>query len=181
MKLFVYLISFVLTLALIGLFVIKKPDGQAWLTIDDLLPEPLLLEQEIESIADKLEVTYENISSSLNSHTEKEAEVKVYRWKDNNGNWSYSDKPRASAESEEIFIDPNDVVVLPAFKASSNDSSMLNSSKVNSSRKDEKTSPLPLTTPPTKVLDLYKDANNVQKLMNERQQNISKAIKDKTS
>lgn len=74
-----------------------------------------------------------------------------------------------------MFLDPNDVVVLPPFKAASNDLPSL-----KSLIKDDKLSPSPLTTSPNRILDLYKDANNVQKLMDERQQNISNAIKDST-
>jgi len=175
MKFFVYLISFILTLALMGLFVLKGPEGQPWLTVDDLLPKTLMIDKEIESIADKFLVTYENFTVEGNSQIEQGSDIKVYRWKDSSGNWSYSDKPKASADSEEVFLNPNDVVVLPAFDVSSSD--FPNS---NSLKKGDKPSSSPLTTSPSKVLDLYKDANNVQKLMDERQQNISKTIKDST-
>ena len=175
MKFFIYLISFILALSLIGLFVLKKPNGQAWLTVDDFLPNTLILDREIESIATTFKATYENLMASGGNQIDQESEVKVYRWKDSNGNWSYSDKPRAFADSEEIFLDPNDVVVLPAFNAS-----LVDSPKVKPSTKNGDLSPNSSPTSPSKVLDLYKDANNVQKLMDERQQNISKAIKDGT-
>jgi len=176
MKLFVYLISFILILALTGLFVLKKPNGQAWFTVDDLLPNASVIDEEIKSIAGKLLVVYENFTTEENSQVGQGSEVKIYRWKDSNGNWSYSDKSRTSDDSEEVFLDPNDVVVvLPPFKAASNDLPSLKSFK-----KDDKLSPSPLTTSPSRILDLYKDANNVQKLMDERQQNISNAIKDST-
>ncbi len=175
MKFFVYLISFILILALMGLFVLKKPTGQAWLTIDDVLPKTLMIDKEIKSITDKLSIAYENITTNKDSLTEQSNEVKIYRWKDSNGNWVYSDKLKNSVESEEVLLDPNDVIVLPAFEVSTN-----NSPNSYSPQKGNKASPSSLTAPPSKVLNLYKDANNVQKLMDERQHNISKAIKDST-
>lgn len=175
MKFFVYLISFILILALMGLFVIKRPGGQAWLTFDDVIPKKLMIDKEIEFIADKFLASFENFTTKEDSQVEQGSEVKIYRWKDTNGNWSYSDKPRSSADSEEVFLDPNDVVVLPAFKASSSD---LSTSK--SSIQDNKLPPSHSNTTPSKILDLYKDANNVQKLMDERQQNISNEIENST-
>lgn len=178
MKFFVYLVSFILILALAGLFILKKPNGQAWFTVDDLLPKMIMIENKLESITDNFLVKYESFTKEVkeeSSQVEQRSELKIYRWKDNNGNWSYSDKPKASAENEEIFLDPNDVVVLPALKVDTK-----NLPNAKASKKDDKISPSPLTVLPSKALNLYKDANNVQKLMDERQKNISKAIKDST-
>jgi len=175
MKFFVYLTSLILTLALMGLFVLKKPNGQAWLVVDDLFPKTLMIDQEIKSIADKLLVTYENFIVEENNQIEQGSDIKIYRWKDNSGNWSYSDKPKASVESEEVYLDPNDVVVLPAFKVSTNNSPNAKPLKI-----DIMSSQNPLTTSPNNMLNLFKDANNVQKLIDDREENISKAIKDRT-
>lgn len=175
MKFFIYLISIILILSLMGLFILKKPNGQAWIVIGDFLPNTFIFDKEIESIADKFKVTYESFTASESNQVGQGSEVKVYRWKDSKGNWSYSDKPRESADSEEVFFDPKDIVVLPEFKATLNDFS-----KPAPPIKKEKTLPSSLTTSPSKVLDLYKDANNVQKLMDGREQSISEAIKDST-
>jgi hypothetical protein len=175
MKFFIYFISIIFTLSLVGLFVLKKPNGQAWLTVDDFLPNRFQFDKKIEYISDKLKVTYESFTVSEGNKVGQGSGLKVYRWKDSNGNWSYSDKPKESADSEEVFLDPNDVVVLPEFKASIN-----NLSNSSPPIKTEKTSPSPLTISPSKVLDLHNDAKNVQKLMDDREQSLSKAIKDST-
>lgn len=178
MKFFVYLVSFILVLALAGLFVLKKPNGQAWFTVDEVLSKTIMIEKKLESITDNFLVKYENLTEEAkeeSSQVEQVSELKIYRWKDSNGNWSYSDKPKVLAESEEIFLDPNDVMVLPALKVGTK-----KFPNAKTSKKDDKTSPSPLTISPSKTLNLYKDANNVQKLMDERQENISKAIKDST-
>mgnify|MGYP006086228823 CR=1 FL=1 len=156
-------------LALMGLFVFKQPNGQSWLTVDDFLPNTLAMDKHIKSAKNKLSMIYDNFN------VKNDSQVKIYRWKDSNGNWSYSDEPIASIESEEVVFDPKDIVVLPALDVATNDLS--NSTLIE---KHDNVSPNPLTTTPSKVLELYKNANNVQKLMDERQQKISKAIKDNT-
>ena len=155
-------------LALMGLFVFKQPNGQSWLTVDDFFPNTLVMEKYIKSIKNKISMLYENFN------VKNDGQVKIYRWKDSNGNWRYSDKPIA-IESEEVVFDPKDIVVLPALDVATNDLS-----KPALIEKQDNVSKNPLTTTPSKVLELYKNANNVQKLMDERQQNISKAIKDNT-
>lgn len=165
MKFFVYLLSVIVIIALMGLFVLKKPDGQAWLSLDVLSINTLAIEKKVKSLTNKLLVSYENNAK------EDDSQVKIYRWKDSKGNWSYSDNPQSAKQSEEVFLDPKAIIVLPALELSTNDSP-------NSIKKYDKISPSTESTAPNKVLSIYKDANNVQEIMNERQQTISKAIKD---
>jgi len=167
MKFFVYLISFILILALMGLFVLKKPNGQTWISVNDLLPNTSMIDGKIKSFTGKILLAYESFRSAENNKIELGNEVKIYRWKDSNGNWSYSDKPNASVESKQVFLDPKDIVVLPAFEVPTNDDLL---------QKNNKALPSSLPTSPSKILDVYKDANNVQKLMDDREQNINKAI-----
>jgi hypothetical protein len=169
MKSVVYLTSIISIIALAGLFIFKQPNGQAWLSVDGFLPNAQIIDEKINSATSKLQQIF------VKDAPEKENNVKVYRWKDSNGHWSYSDKPQASFESEEMLFDPKDIIVLPAF-----DVSTIDSSKSNSKEKHNDTSPISISTTPNKVLDLYKDANNVQKLMDARQQKVSQAIKDNT-
>ncbi len=169
MKFFVYLTSIISIIALTGLFVFKQPNGQPWLSLDGFLPNGQVMDEKINSVTSKLKQVFEKYA------LEKENNVKVYRWKDSNGHWSYSDKPQAPFESEEILFNPKDIIVLPAF-----DAPTIDSSKLNSKEKHDNVSPNSVITTPSKVLDLYKDANNVQKLMNARQQKVSKAIEDST-
>ena len=174
MKKFVYLLSCLLILAIVGLFVIKKPNGQAWLTANDILPKTSMIDQKLKSVADKVVAVYEDIS--ILEKSQKEA-PKIYRWKDSNGNWSYSDNPKSSANSEEVLLNPNDIVVLPSFETTSNNVSNTNA---NSLEKANPSVPNHQISTPSKVLNLYKDAKNVQKLMDNREKKISKAIDDTT-
>lgn len=165
MKSFVYLISIISIIALAGLFVFKQPNGQAWLSLDGLLPTTQVINEKLNLVTNKVHDIFES------NKTEIDNKVKVYRWKDSNGNWSYSDKPKESMKNEEMQFDPNNIVVLPAFNVPT-----VNSSGSNSKEKHDSVSTNTLMTSPNKVLELYKDAKNVQKLMDERQQKVSKTI-----
>lgn len=169
MKFFVYLASILLIIALAGLFVLKKPNGQTWLSAESFLPTTQLIKE-------KVNTAKSHLQSMLKTDTlESEASTPIYRWKDSNGDWNYSDKPSSTIPSEEVFLDSKDVIVLPAFDVSS-----VKSNTVNSKNKADNSPSNTLVPTPSKVLDLYKDANNVQKLMDTREQEISKAIKENT-
>lgn len=166
MKTYMYLLLLVLALALMGFFVLKQPNGQTWLSLENLLPDTLGVEQKVRVVISKLKMVYENIAS------EESGNVRVYRWKDANGNWNYSDKPSSTIDSEELSLNSDDVIVLPSLDTSNN------SSKSRSDEKSTEILPSRKTTLPSKVLELYKDANNVQKIMDDRQQKLSNALKE---
>lgn len=167
MKFFVYLISIIAIIALAGLFVFKQPNGQAWLSLDDLLPNTQIINEKIDIVTKKVSEVFDNNQAEIDN------KVKVYRWKDSNGNWSYSDKPDASMKNEEIQFDPENIIKLPSIDVPS-----VNLSNTNSKVKQGSESSNTLLTSPSKVVELYKDANNVQTLMDARQKKLSKVIKD---
>lgn len=142
MKFFVYLLSIIVIIALLGLFVLKKPDRQPWLIVDDLSIDTQEIEKKVVYYSNKFLAFYENFIK------EGDSQVKIYRWKDSNGNWSYSDDPNSATHSEEVFLDPKAIVILPTLDYTKNNlpSSIENKVKVSQS---------PLTTPSSKVLSLY--------------------------
>lgn len=171
MKFFVYVITCLVIIAFLGLFIVKKPNGETWLTINDLLSDKIIIADKIEPIREQFSALYQRIIVSTNHQSD---DVKIYRWQDKNGHWSYSDHPSSLTENEEVQLDPDDVIVLPALTSPEHNSS--------SSKNTEHTVQEASLTPSTnKVLELYKDANNVQKLINERQQNLSDTIKNNTN
>jgi hypothetical protein len=167
MKLFVYLLPIILIIAVAGLFFLKQPNGQAWLSVDDFVSNTQIISEKINLATNKLNAVFEKPISK------NDGTIKVYRWKDSNGHWSYSDKPKASIESEEILFDQKNSVVLPVFSLPTVDT-------LNSNPKEKFDSSAPNTSLNTtsKVLELYKEAKNVQKLMDARQKNVSEAIKE---
>ncbi len=164
MKFFAYLLLFSLSIALLGLFVLKKPNGQPWLSVDNLNSNSVLIEQELSAITSQIKAIYKGFTA------ENTSEVKVYRWKDAEGTWHYSDKSSAAKKSEEIILNSEDILVLPAYKPSKNPT------KPSLIKGNEDITSHPSTTSPNKVTELFKDASNVQKLMDERQQKLSEQI-----
>ena len=176
MKNFIYLLSCILILAIAGLFVLKNPSGKAWLTTNDLLPNTVLVEQKVKSITEQVLAAYDNLSITENS---QKSELKIYRWKDSSGNWHYSDTPQLSGNSEEVQFDANDITVLPAFEAAENKTINTNvNNSVNNSVNTRANTAAPNT--PNKIVNLYQDAKSVQKLMDNRAENIAKTVENNT-
>ena len=163
MKFFTYLISIIAMVALAGLFIFKQPNGKTWLSIESFTPNT-------QEIGDKINVLSYKLNEIFNHVENKNSTVEVYRWKDSNGNWSYSDKPQISGDSEKVSFNAKDVTVLPATKVSS-----INSS--TPTKKGDGTTSNTLIVTPSKVTKLYEDANNIQNLMDARQANIAKSLK----
>jgi hypothetical protein len=171
MKLFVYLLSVVVIIALAGLFVIKQPNGQPWLSANEFKPNTQAITEKINTITSKLKKVFES------DIAKKDGAVKVYRWKDSKGNWNYSDTDNAT-NSEEVLYDPKDIIVLPALKPPSPDLTNLTDSTTHKKNTNADPAPETLIPSPNKVLELYKDAKNVQSLIDSRQDKLSQAIKD---
>jgi hypothetical protein len=169
MKFFTYTITCILLIAFLGLFILKKPNGETWLSLGDLLPQTSSLDHQIDTLNDKFSKLYDKLSKTDNHHQSEL--IKIYRWQDGQGNWSYSDSPTNVSESEEVFINPNDMIVLP-------DLTETHVNSVKALNTDKKTSEPLLTRPINKILTLYEDTNNVQALMDAREQQISQAIHD---
>jgi hypothetical protein len=150
MKLIIKFFSFLLVLGLAGLFVIKKPDGTPWLSLDDFIP---------------------NISvGSVKDSLPGSSTVDVYRWKDAEGNWQYSDTPPANLQTEQLTINTEgnkDIAPLPPeitvaeSKPKSGKALLIKDSSVS-----------PTTVPVDQIPKLINDAENIQKLMNDRQKQL---------
>ncbi|MCI2283586.1 hypothetical protein L3081_09525 [Colwellia sp. MSW7] len=73
MKTFIYILSLVLALAVLGLFVLKQPNGEPWLSIDAFAPSTLEIEEKVNLVTGKLNKVYKNLTS------QKSDDIKVYR------------------------------------------------------------------------------------------------------
>jgi hypothetical protein len=159
MKLIITFFSFLLVLGFSGLFVLKKPDGTTWLTLDTIIPA-LSFDSIKESVGEALP------DQIIGGNGEQ---VMVYKWKDAEGNWQFSDKPPEEKRVEQVMLSTRlNRDLVPALKT-------VNSSDVQPDS-DNKT-PLmkqapsisPTTIAPGKISKLIDDARNVQTLMNDRQ------------
>ncbi len=95
----------VLLLGVAGLFIIKKPNGQTWLSTADLVPSTAVLTAQINNWLGRAE---RKIARSINNDT-RTGKTKVYKWRDSAGNWHVSDQPSNAAGGldEMIHVDPD--------------------------------------------------------------------------
>lgn len=148
MKLFVKLMVLVLIAALAGPFFIRGPDG-----------EPLARWGDVQEwFAD----AGRDVRSGFSAVTEKAARLAgdenagktpVYRWRDAQGAWHFSDEAPAGVTSELIHIDGDaNLVDAPTVRRPAS----------------SPTPPSPLTVSPAKARDLVGDAYAARKALEER-------------
>jgi len=170
MKSFFYLLAIVLILATAGLFVLKQPNGQPWLSFGDFSVNQQHLTNKLKTTFGAISATVGGVISDSDNVANEQEKTKVYRWKDSQGNWSYSDEPISSDSLEEVSLNPDDIMVMPAFVSPETEHKPLTTGK----NKAPAASLLPVS--PQKALDLYEDANNVQQLMDNRAETLQKAL-----
>ncbi|MGH1487754.1 MAG: DUF4124 domain-containing protein [Cellvibrionaceae bacterium] len=154
MKLIVKFFCFLLVLGFAGLFVLKKPDGTPWLSLDDFIPD----------------ISVGSVKDALPGGNE----VAVYRWKDAEGNWQYSDTPPGNNTAEQVLVNTNlNRDLVPEFKPSKVADTKPKSGKALLI-KDSSISPT--TVPMDKIPELVDDAKNVQQLMDDRTKQLEKAM-----
>ena len=99
------ILLFVLLLGVAGLFVIKKPNGQTWLSMADFVPNTAVLTAQINSWLGRAE---RKVARGINNNTHT-GKTKVYKWRDSAGYWHVSDQPinAAGGLDEMIHVDPD--------------------------------------------------------------------------
>lgn len=126
MNLFVKLVSFFLVLALAAPLVLKGPDGGPLISFKDVARSEGGFGKGIDKVQSLLagpmqaifSFNQENSQSSLNALGGVEADVnasstsfQVYRWKDKNGKWYFSDEKNLHGSSELVTI-VNDATIV---------------------------------------------------------------------
>lgn len=159
MGLFIKLIATIGVIAFAGLFVLKKPDGAPWLTLQDLgfrIPE------------------FKLPKVSKDDPLGASSDTQVYKWKEN-GTWHYSEKlptHLSPDQVEQLSINP-DTNLIPAVKVKKEPE--LETPEQKSEPLDP-SNELPTQPPgilnPQGIKDLIEDAQGVQQLMDERSKQI---------
>jgi hypothetical protein len=157
MKYFVYIIISLLTLSILSLFVLKKPDGTAWLRVSDF-------GQQTTHVTNKFERLKTDVSNKIHSFFEKTDDTEIYKWQDEKGTWHYSDKKE---QQSTVWDKPDNLTVIPAFKPTDLPSVDKTKAEENSNTHQQ---------PLNRVDKLLNDANNVQTIMDERNKKIDKAL-----
>ncbi|KKK73432.1 hypothetical protein LCGC14_2893900, partial [marine sediment metagenome] len=102
MKYFSYLAIMVLLISVAGLCYLQRPDGQAWLTSDEIT------RQSSDTLARAVKViseTSQKVVESMTADSSSEAIV-IYKWQDKQGQWHYSDRPNPDGKSQQMLLDP---------------------------------------------------------------------------
>ena len=167
MRLFVYLLSCVLLICFASFFFIKKPDGHPWLTINKFIPNT--------NFTNQAKTFSKNLINKTKSIVGVENSTTIYKWKDEQGVWHYSDKPLSKTPGENIskatvWNVPNNLTVIPVekpFIPLKNINNPTNTDKNNSDHN------IPVSS---KVSTLINDAKGIQKLMDQRTKMINENL-----
>lgn len=160
MKLFIKLIIFILVLGLTAPFILKRPDGSPWMSLESVLPDFYALFRQGKGTLDKA-------IDKTKSKAPTSTKTKVHKWRDKNGVWQYSDTPNPNGNSEEMWVDPNTNLVKGTPISASEPAPKSQQTKNNSPN-----IPVPITVSPDKVSKLMDDAKKIQDLMDQRTQDL---------
>ena len=167
MKLYVRFLAFVLVLGVVGLFVLKRPDGSPWLDYKAMMPDWQSMKYQVESSVTEMTQEAAKISGSENT-----GEVKVYRWKGPDGAWVFSDSPPVQGDVDEVWVDPNQNLIQGI------DLSKPDTVDAETQEAASPSLPLPMTVAPGQVKKLMEDARGVQDLMDQRQQALEQQLSE---
>jgi len=166
-----YMMIMVMLIGVASLFVIKRPDGQPYLSIDAIFNK---VENDTQSLLDESKrhlnkaVDYAKQATTDESQTTKQPTI--YKWQDENGNWIYSDQPNPKGNSQTHQLDPSKVTIMAA-----EDTSILYKDKQAAESESLKANAMN----PQDVKELMKNTKNIQKLMDDRQKQLDAVIEGK--
>jgi len=174
MSLIIKLFCAVLVIGLAGLFVLKKPDGTPWLSVNNFIPNTETISLDAKALFNDI-LSNKALSNKIFSEGNHNS-GDVYRWKDKNGQWQYSDTPPENQAAENISVNGNLNSDL-AKNPSKNKAPKSTTNETTLESNTEKTSLLPSTLAPDQVSKLIKDTNNVQKLIDDRHSQLEQQFK----
>lgn len=168
MKYFAYLAISIMTIALISLFYLKKPDGKTWLSVSSMSDKSHHIKEKIVTLTGN---TFDNAVHNVKQASEKivsstASNSKIFKWQDDTGQWHFSDTPNPHAKSIEVKLNPKDITVIAA-----EDTSILNNTpKVSSMSAASETISI---LDPDSVQKLFEDAGSVQDKLEKRNKEIN--------
>lgn len=158
MRLMIKFFIFILVLGLGAPFILKKPDGTPLMDARQLIPDVKSWSTDISGWWNRMK---RKVPEATGGAVGGE-ETTVYRWKAPDGSWQFSDTPPVQGEADKITVDPNANLIqgLPEQQEPELDSQEDEDSGIGL--------PLPMTISPDQVKKLKEDAENIQKLMDDR-------------
>ncbi len=161
MSLMIKFFCFLLVIGFAGLFILKKPDGTPWLSLDDFVPDTSSIKQTLDDAIPN------QIIGGSNEN------VTVYKWKDNEGNWQFSDTPPQGLNAEQVLVSTDvnrDLAPPPPTNPTITKEKKGKAFLI----KDSGTSPTTLS--PDKISTLIDDAKNVQNLVDEHKRQLDSGL-----
>lgn len=168
---FIYFLVCIALIAGGALFVLKRPDGQPWLSI----PEPSVpsLDLTLDNHVQQLTQQVKSLTTSANHvlTATSDEQTQVFRWQDINGQWHYSDTPNPDGQSEAVILKASDVTVLApetfSLQSVSNKASHMQM--------------LPTLSQPferiSQAQETLQEAKNIQQLVDDRKEQLDQQIK----
>lgn len=143
--------------ALVAPMFIQGTDGKPLLQLSDLLPQ--------------LPAVTEKSGTADTSRPAKTTSAsKVYRWQDAQGQWHYSDTPPAHTRSESVTLKP--VNTVPATPLSSSGNKPANQGSDSGTQPSPGSLRLPEALQDSDTARLIKQAQDTQRIIQERQAEI---------
>ena len=154
MKLFIKLVLFIVVLAVAAPYVMKGKDGKPLMEFN--------LSDTISSITNIFKAP-SSIQEEVTSGGIPVTSDKVFKWKDENGRWHFSDKP-VDGQQVSTHIIPKANILAPVKIPG----------KEEEKEEPSATPGIPVPMTAQNVPKLIDDAKNVQKLLNDRQSQLDK-------
>ncbi|ODS23021.1 hypothetical protein AB835_11055 [Candidatus Endobugula sertula] len=164
MSLIVKFVCFILVLGIAGLFVLKKPDGTPWLSVNEFIPDTSIISSKAASMVNTLKDT-------TNPSTKEAASEEIYRWQDQKGHWVYSDMPPTDQNAEVIHVTGS----LNKDLAEKTTPTNTRSESTTATAESISTSIGPTSLSPEKISGLLEETKKIQQLMNNRQSQLDNA------
>ncbi|MBE0366544.1 MULTISPECIES: DUF4124 domain-containing protein [Pseudoalteromonas] len=172
MKSVSYMMIMVMLIGLGSLFVLKRPDGKPWINAEELVQKAQGSAQAVFQYSEHTlnkAVGKAKELADIDPEKEVRSDPVIYKWRDENGNWIYSDKPNPKGDSLHHTLDPSRVTIMAA-----EDTAILDKLASEKSA-NESQHGVPSALNPAAVNKLMKDAKNVQKLMDDRTKQLDDA------
>lgn len=165
MKLFVKLMGLMLVLALAGPFIMKGPDGRPLMEIADVKA----------GIARQWRALTTDVGRAAGN--ENAGQVEIHRWRDENGQWHYSDGDNAAPDAEVLMVDPNvNVMDAPRQVARPVNPARETGTAVAAPAEGKPgiDIPLPMTISPGQVKQVVDDAKGLESVLQDREKELAK-------
>jgi hypothetical protein len=168
---FVKLIVFVMLIAFAGLFFVKDPKGNPFLTVDEFIPSVPSMPSipSLPEAADLLPV------SNPESFT-KSGLTTIYKWRDEDGVWQFSNRAAdAGLEVETLQLDGN-INIMPSLATALVSQAKAETTSVDASAISNLPSGM-TTVAPEKIAEMMETVTNLQDTVDQRHKNLEAAIK----